>query len=259
MQQSKRLSELEDKIKESFAKKSLNCPVYYYQETDSTMEAAKELIPKEKSEVFIVLSDIQKSGRGRQSREWQSLAGNFFATIAFNIKTDIQKMAGFSLVAGLAACKALGNLGCRTRLKWPNDILSLSGKKLAGILIEIIEENGVPYVLCGIGINLVEVPKDLNNCTSIKELSGVSYTPLQAIIKVYPELKTYFDKFILQGFSSFKNEWTLNAAFIGRDITVHISKDKKISGMMMGVNKDGALQIEKNGKIETFTSGDIQI
>lgn len=257
MADNKRLAENERVIKESFAKKELNCGVYYYSEVDSTMDAAKQQLKIQAEPMAVFVADMQKSGRGRQSRMWDSLPGNLFLTYSFAVPSDVSKLAGFSLVAGLATAAGLSNLGCRTRLKWPNDILSLSTKKLAGILVEIAQIGDKHYLLCGVGVNLVAVPQDLPNSASVKDINGQTYTPTQAVVKLAPSMKTYFDKFLVGGFLQFKNEWVQVAAFIGQDVSVHVSKDKKVSGMLFGVTSDGSLQIENGGKIETVTAGDL--
>ena len=60
---------------------------------------------------------------------------------------------GLSLVIGLAIAEALN-----AKVKWPNDIL-LSGRKLGGILVEIINhKNGLLNLVVGIGIN-VKLPQ----------------------------------------------------------------------------------------------------
>ncbi len=255
----KRLAEKESKLSESFAKKELECPVYFLDQVGSTMDVAESELKKKPHKFAIYLADLQKSGRGRQSRDWQSLAGNLFMTLSFEVSNDISKLAGFSLVAGLATSSTLSNMGHRIRLKWPNDLLSLSGRKIGGILVEIKEINAKTYMLCGIGININKYPSDIPNTTSLKEINGIEHTSVSLAAKLTPSMKSYFDKFMISGFKQFKNDWVQNAAFVGRDISVHISKDKKVSGMLLSVTQEGALQIENGGKIETITAGDIQL
>jgi BirA family biotin operon repressor/biotin-[acetyl-CoA-carboxylase] ligase len=254
-----RLVDKETAIKDNLQKKEIQIPVIYHSQTSSTMDDAKEYLKKKSEIAALFMADIQSAGRGRQMREWESLPGNLFATFSLQTKLEVNKLSGFSLVAGLACSSTLGNLGCRTRLKWPNDLLTLGGKKLGGILVEIIQENSETYILCGIGINLIAHPKDVENTSNLKEVTGTEYTSVQVISRITPVLKSYFDKFSSGGFPVFRNEWNQNAALIGREIKVHISKDKTVSGMLMGVSSDGSLQIEKNGKIDTLTAGDISL
>lgn len=254
-----RITENETAISQALAKKNITIPVYYHSTTDSTMNLAKEHLAASPADFAVYISDMQTDGRGRQSRKWESLAGNLFATYAMAVPGDTSKLSGFSLVAGLAMCKTLADMGVRVRLKWPNDLLTLSTKKIGGILVEISEIGGKKYLLCGIGLNLVDKPAGIENVSSVKDTSGQVFSPSQVLVKFTPHLKSYFERFIEKGFATYKNEWMQQAAFIGRDITVHVSKDKKVSGMLMGVSTEGSLQIEIGGKIETVNSGDITI
>ena len=60
-----------------------------------------------------------------------------------------------SPLAGLAVRDTLYNMfGLETTVKWPNDVL-YEGKKLCGILCEIVNVNNRPkYVVVGVGLNV---------------------------------------------------------------------------------------------------------
>ena len=253
-------SQKENAIAEDFSKKKINLKLFCYDEVESTMDAAADEIKKNSlTDTAVIMANRQTKGRGRQSRSWESVEGNFFATFSFPLKAELKVYSGFSLVAGLAVNAALSQLGCRTRLKWPNDILSLNNKKLGGILIEIVEHGNKKYMLCGIGINLIQTPAQIENTISIKEICDQAFTPSQILIKLAPIVEKHFDKFSQSGFAPFKADWMLNAAYIGREVSVHVAGSKKLSGMLMGVLNDGTLQLEREGKFENISAGDLSL
>src|SRR5437763_11396999 len=105
-----------------------------------------ELLAEGKAGVLLVAHE-QTAGRGRRGRRWYSAPG---ADITFSLSAEVAKpVAGLSLVAGVAAARALRALGvARAALKWPNDLL-IGGAKLGGILVETRGRLAV----FGVGIN----------------------------------------------------------------------------------------------------------
>src|SRR3954462_5496048 len=79
------------------------------------------LLEEGKPGVLLVAHE-QTAGRGRRGRRWYSAPR---ADITFSLSAEVAKpVAGLSLVAGVAAARALRALGVtRAALKWPNDLL----------------------------------------------------------------------------------------------------------------------------------------
>ena len=77
----------------------------------------------------------------------------------FQPKADeIARLGLFSLLGGLAVCRAIQDFaGIRAQVKWPNDVL-LEGMKTTGILAETSWQGGrMAGLVLGIGINLLRV------------------------------------------------------------------------------------------------------
>src|SRR5918995_7269139 len=84
----------------------------------------------------LIAAEEQTAGRGRRGRRWHSAPG---AGVTFSLGRRIRRppgeLAALSLVAGVAAARALHALGVRpAALKWPNDLV-VGGAKLGGILV----------------------------------------------------------------------------------------------------------------------------
>ena len=108
-----------------------------------------------------------------------SVAGNFYGSTLVQLRPDDPPAPSLSLVAGLALIEALDVAvpGQPLVLKWPNDLM-LSGKKLAGILLERAGER----VVLGFGVNLAAAPQlpDRQAASLAGEIQPEAFAPLLA-------------------------------------------------------------------------------
>src|SRR5687767_15626760 len=99
--------------------------------------STNDLLSRENNPVLLAAEE-QTAGRGRRGRRWHSPPG---AGVTFSlgrrVRRPVRELAALSLVAGVAATRALHALGVHAaRLKWPNDLVVVDGAKLGGILVE---------------------------------------------------------------------------------------------------------------------------
>ena len=130
---------------------------FKYKCVNSTNDVAIGLI-KKNFKSGIVISQMQKRGRGRIGRKWISLQGNLFVSIFFsleNIKMNITQLTKSN--ANLIIKLISRYYKKKIKLKMPNDIL-IEKKKICGILQETVRKNNIQYLIIGIGINLVKNP-----------------------------------------------------------------------------------------------------
>lgn len=126
---------------------------------DDLLEAGKQGAPHGTG----LAARAQTAGRGRRGHKWDSTAGNLLLSIVLRPRVDPTKYSGLAAVSGLAVLKALDKQGLANeiRLKWPNDLVA-RGRKLGGILVEAVRDNeGKPFVVCGIGVNVNYVPSEV--------------------------------------------------------------------------------------------------
>ena len=134
--------------------------IFYYNEVDSTMDKARELIKSyADNRIFSVIAGRQNMGRGTRGRKWLSSSssnGNLYMTVAYKISDVPIPLTLMPLrIATLIAPCIENRIKSTSKLylKWPNDVL-IDNEKVCGILIEI--ENNI--VLVGIGCNVCEAP-----------------------------------------------------------------------------------------------------
>lgn len=111
------------------------------EETTSTSLAARQRTPP-----FFCFAEHQTAGRGRRGKQWLSLPGD--ALLFSTALPPPPSVAGLSVAIGAMLWKTLG--GGRLRLKWPNDLLDLSGNKVGGVLSELTGDK----LIVGVGLNL---------------------------------------------------------------------------------------------------------
>lgn len=258
-----RLSEreeiLQSRLNEFAAGRESDWLLRFFSEVPSTMDTARAVLENLKpGQQAIVVSERQTAGRGRLGRKWIETEGALYLSVVFTAENLTNSLSGLSLVVGCALSEALGGLGCRTKLKWPNDILSLSEKKLCGILVESISTGPKINIIVGIGLNVNAAPNDVPKTTCLKELGCQSLELEFLAVRISLLLETYIKKFFQSGFLSFRDQWLKEACYIGRDISIETGSEK-IKGIFMGVSKDGSIEIQTSNGINTFTVGDIQL
>ncbi len=130
-----------------------------YNVVSSTNDVAMDLINNKKKESGCVYSKQQTKGRGTKGREWVSAIGNLFTSIFFPLKNDYPPFNEFSIINPVIVSdvikKYCGNKNIS--FKWPNDVF-VNGKKICGILQEVITSGENKFLIIGIGINLVTNP-----------------------------------------------------------------------------------------------------
>ena len=196
----------------------------------------------------------QEAGRGRQGRTWVSAEGNFYGSTLVELRPSDPPPQTLSLAAGLALIEAVETAvpDQPLMLKWPNDLM-LSGKKLAGILLERSGER----VAVGVGVNLASAP-DLSDrpCASLLgQISPQAFAPLLAgsFARLLALWRSSEPALLMQA-------WLTRAHALGTALTVHSSADEVISGRFDGLEPDGALRLlADDGSLKIVRAGDVEL
>ncbi len=120
--------------------------------TDSTNDDLWEVLAKDVSASYVVLTEYQFNGRGTRGRTWySSLGGGICFSFNHCIKNYLEGEI-VSLKVALAIVEFLEELGVKElSIKWPNDVF-YQNKKIAGILTEA--RSFFPnQLVIGVGIN----------------------------------------------------------------------------------------------------------
>ncbi|AGA33728.1 biotin--[acetyl-CoA-carboxylase] ligase [Thioalkalivibrio nitratireducens DSM 14787] len=212
----------------------------------------------------VCVAQQQTAGCGRRGRAWISAGG---ASLTFSVARALRPgerstaalalAAGVGLTRGLAACGVSG-----FEMKWPNDLVTPTGAKLAGILVEARGRAAerVPAIVVGIGLNLtgaealgVERPvADLSQIAgpAAVRMSGLLESILCAVVDAW-------DGFSESGLAPFVQEYARMDHLAGRRVRVVDSGEE---GIVAGIDvRDGALLLERAGRRTRLYSGDVSI
>lgn len=211
----------------------------------------------------VVAAEWQSGGRGRLGRAWHSgLGGALTFSLLWRFERGLSALSGLSLAVGVAAMRALDELGINgASLKWPNDVMTQKGK-LAGILIEAQGDMlGPSAVVIGIGLNL-------SRARAVEEKVDQPMAVLADLADAPPErnlllavllraLHGVLEEFAAGGFAALRAEWERRHGLQGRPVRLLMPDGGKVPGIARGAAEDGALLLETAQGVQRFNAGEI--
>jgi BirA family biotin operon repressor/biotin-[acetyl-CoA-carboxylase] ligase len=242
-----------------------SCRLKILSVVDSTNRYAREQAANHASSGLVVLAEKQTAGRGRRGKVWVSpLASNIYMSVVWDFSGAGDTLKGLSLAIGVAVRRALLKLGVADiKLKWPNDIF-VNGKKLGGILLEMIGDPSAECsVIVGIGINVLmsessaeEIDQDW---IDLQRASSVTISRNELVACLITETFEVLGNFQRTGFSVYRAEW--QAADLLKNQSGTISKDREsVSGIVLGVDNSGSLRMQlSNGEEQRFIGGELSL
>ncbi len=136
--------------------------ILVFEETDSTNDLAARAGQDGVPEGLVIFAESQRAGRGRLGRRWVSPPGMnlLFSILLRPEAVPVERWPELTFCAALAVAEtAEQHTGQPARIKWPNDVL-LSGRKVAGILLESHRGQTPGFVVVGIGLNVLQQATD---------------------------------------------------------------------------------------------------
>ncbi len=133
--------------------------IFKYESVTSTNDVAINLIKEGKKEIGCVCANIQTKGRGTHGKKWISSEGNLFGSIFFPLEINYPPFNEFSIINPVIISDVI-MIFCEKKkisFKWPNDLF-INGKKICGILQELVTSNAKKFLIIGIGLNVVSCP-----------------------------------------------------------------------------------------------------
>lgn len=232
---------------------------------DSTNSEAERRLAMGVPTPFAVMAIQQQAGRGRLGRVWHSPAeGNIYASFAFRPQLPPSRLQRITLWVGVKVVEMLQReFHCPVGIKWPNDIL-LQGKKVGGILTEArIDADRSRDLVFGIGLNVHaetgQWPSDIASvATSLASTSSqLSINRLAA--RLIHTVQTAYNCYI---FGQIEEEFRIiwERYDLLKNKIVRTLGDKPITGIAMGINEEGCLQVQaENGQVHLLHSGEVAL
>ena len=235
------------------------CPIERVEEADSTQRLARRLAASGElaGRARMIVADRQTAGVGRFGRTWASPEGGLWCTLAWPINLSPRRVLdSLGLRIGMACLHTIEqSLGAHGRgegvtLKWPNDVL-VKGKKVLGVLTEVIERQGKTYALVGVGVNgnfpVTDLPAELQSGASTlmdivhgrvnldRVLEGLRMRQCEALMTegVSPQLLIDLRSHLYG---------------VGKEVTITLPDQTKKTGELLGIDDNGRLRLRIGGE-----------
>tara|TARA_Y100000590_G_scaffold319304_1_gene361342 strand:- start:6871 stop:7455 length:585 start_codon:yes stop_codon:yes gene_type:complete len=133
--------------------------IFDFKIVKSTNDEAIHLIKNKKKDSGCIFAEGQTEGRGTHGKKWISNKGNLFGSIFFPLRRNYPSFNEFFIINPILISGVIKQL-CKNKeiaLKFPNDIF-INGKKVCGILQEVITLKSKKFLIIGIGLNIVTNP-----------------------------------------------------------------------------------------------------
>lgn len=224
-------------------------------ETDSTQIYAKRLFSKKKlKHGLVITAEKQTAGVGRYDRKWESPEGNLYFTLVLKPTISVNYWSQLSYAIGVSIGEAilLIDHNLDIKYKWVNDIM-LEGKKVAGILLENLEDQ---FLLIGIGVNLIKNQAiDNLQATCLSEHSN-NFNKDLLLDTILRRIKMNYEVFHSLGFEPLRNLWLKRALNLGSNIKANFA-DHSVEGRFLGIDAKGRLELFSEGEVKFIDAAEV--
>ncbi|WP_116453402.1 biotin--[acetyl-CoA-carboxylase] ligase [Blastococcus litoris] len=230
-------------------------------EVGSTNAELVALAAAGEPEGVVLVAEHQVAGRGRLDRSWTSppRAG---LTVSVLLRPDVPaaRRGWLPLLTGVALGEAVGEAsGVRASLKWPNDLLALDGRKLAGILAE---SSGTAVVV-GVGLNVSTTAAELPDTgTSLSRVTGATVDRAPVLLAFLRALERRYRRWtaalgdpVSSGLVADYLAWS---ATVGTEVAVSLPDGSVLEGTATAVDWDGRLVVSTPEGVVELASGDVR-
>ncbi len=233
-----------------------------YDSLDSTNEEAKRLAAAGGQHGAVIWANEQTNGKGRDGRQWQSMAGNLHFSLLLRPHLSVESLPELSFVTSLALFRTVKTLvenDTEIAIKWPNDLL-LAGAKLAGILLETCHDGkGDPWVIIGVGLNVERHPEIAGYPTTSLKAAGLEIISAKIVLSRFLNMfECLYDEWVEHGFKNIRQQWLTHSAYLHDNISLQYG-DEKITGEFTSIDEHGNLMLRVDGAIKTFAAGDVHM
>ncbi|MCL2515062.1 MAG: biotin--[acetyl-CoA-carboxylase] ligase [Microbacteriaceae bacterium] len=215
----------------------------------------------------VLLTDEQTAGRGRQGRTWQAAPGTSLA-VSVLLRPDqlpgdlpIGAFGWLPLLAGVAMKRAVAAQGATAaELKWPNDVL-IAGRKVCGILAELLPDAAGVVVGSGINLTMTEAQLPVPTATSLA-LAGVAAPDADALLADYlTGLSTLVSELANAGgdadAAGIRPLVERECATVGRDVRIELPDGAVRETRATGLDGDGRLVVITDDGTASVAAGDV--
>ncbi len=220
----------------------------------------------------VLVAEHQGAGRGRHDRTWSSppRAGLSFSVLLRPTGVPVARLGWLPLLTGIAVVDALRRVAeVDAVLKWPNDVL-VDGRKVAGILAEVVTTSPGAAVVVGVGLNTGLRTEELPvpEATSLA-LLGAACTDrdpvLRAVLRELAEREDAWragagdaERAGAGNAAGLAADYRARCSTLGRDVRVVLPAGVELLGRATDVDGDGRLVVtDAAGRGHPVSAGDV--
>lgn len=238
----------------SALERALGREMEFHHATASTQDRARAIAATGAAPV-VVVADVQTAGHGRGDRTWQAAAGQALLA-SWLLRPVPSAPALFSLLAGVAVCRALDALGAPGGgLKWPNDVW-YDGRKVAGVLAHATAD----ALVVGIGVNVsqerADLPPELADRATSLRIAGHAVDRLALLVRLSAELDRVADP---ASHGAGLEEWRARAVMLGCEVEVREAGRPPFRARAELLAEDGALLVRTAYGQQRILAGEVSL
>lgn len=210
---------------------------------------------KQKENNILISCSEQTEGIGRRGNSWNTFPNSL--ALSFTLKPNaIASLTPIEI--GLITIDFFKKkFNKELLLKWPNDILTLEGKKCGGIICQYIDHS---TVIVGLGLNLgkceIATKQDYRHGVGCidKSLELKSFDQEKISSELYLEFlnERIFNSDIL------KKSFNTNCAHLNKEVFI-FEDGKDHLGIFRGIGENGEALVEINSTLHHFISSSLTI
>lgn len=222
----------------------------------------------------VLVADHQQAGRGRAGRTWTTPRGvAVTVSVLLRPAVDRRHLGWVPLLGGLAAARALRDLGAQAMLKWPNDVLLPAAtevpgwgpyRKVAGVLADLRPGPGDPVVVLGVGLNVAQTAGELPVPTATSlAMAGFEAARQDVLVALLARWLEADAAWRAAGgdatAAGLAEEWAAMSVTLGHEVLIDLPGGRTIEGLATGVAEDGSLLVRAGGSTTAVRAGDVRL
>jgi BirA family biotin operon repressor/biotin-[acetyl-CoA-carboxylase] ligase len=238
--------------------------VLCHREVTSTNAVAAELAASGEREGTVVLAERQTAGRGRFGRAWASPPGLglWFSTI-LRPPIPVAGAPVLTQVAAVAVAEGIEEVAgpLPGGIKWPNDLL-LAGRKVAGILTELLARAEGAAIILGVGVNVNQGPGDFpaalgGKAGSVAMAAGRTVPRADLLRALLQRLDGRYREFLTTGPGPALVEARRRSLTLGQAVRAREGVEE-VTGRAIRLEADGALAVQlPDGQVRRLMAGEV--
>ncbi len=241
---------------------SIGRDILWLKEVDSTNRYAKDHAHELRHHT-LVITGKQTGGRGRLGRSWSFDAGKSLAMSLLFKDLPPEHLTRLPLLFALGVQQGLSNLcGLEFGIKWSNDIL-WQGQKICGILCESRTSLESSIAVGGVGVNIAQTRKELDNhdllyASSLFLATNKLFSMEEVAAAICNQLESAFLILEKKGFDAILSRYRRHCVTLGKRVKITLD-GREQEGVALDIAPDGSLLCNVDGKVKSISAGEASV